>query len=162
MPVFCEKEVLNEVSPEKNTSLFFFHEGGRRKQLQGDSYRGYWQSTVFFFTFLSLGLLKEISVTLLNETQNFGEDIPHTCQHFFPLGWRDTTLLLLQTSFQIFCVQKSFPPCPFSSLSLAPQQWLQFRALQLCQISLPWLLKKSLLDVGSQPKNCSAQHQPFW
>lgn len=34
-----------EVSPEKNTSPFFWHEGGRSKQLQWDSYIGYWQST---------------------------------------------------------------------------------------------------------------------
>lgn len=83
MPVFCEREVLNEVSPEKNISPFFCHEGGKRKQLQGAPYSRCWQSTMFSFTLLSFGLLREMNVSLLNETQSFGEDIPHTCQHFF-------------------------------------------------------------------------------
>lgn len=67
MSIFCEKEVLNEVSPEKNISPFFCHEGGRRKQLRGDSYSRRWQSNVFSYTFLFFGLLKEMNVSLLNE-----------------------------------------------------------------------------------------------
>lgn len=84
------KSSWREVSPEKNISPFFWYEGGRSKQLPWDSYIGYWQSTllqmpipaVFSFTLLSLGLLKELS--LWNGTQSFEEDIPHTCQDFFP------------------------------------------------------------------------------
>ena len=83
------KSSWKEVSPEKNFSPFFWHEDERSKQLQWNSYFGYWQSTllqmpvpaVFSFTLLSLGLLKEIP--LWNGTQSFEEDIPHTCQDFF-------------------------------------------------------------------------------
>lgn len=55
--------------PRQKISPFFCHEGGRRKQLQEDSYSR--QSTLFSFTLLSFGLLKEMNVSLLNETQEF-------------------------------------------------------------------------------------------